>query len=416
MPKMGDSMEEGTLLRWMKREGDTVALDEMIAEVETDKASVEIPSPEAGTISKILVQEGETVAVGAVIAMIGDGASGNGAHAAPAASKPVEKPAEEKATEPEKVQAAEPTKDEPTADAVSHERVKASGLARTIAQQAGIDLAVVTGTGPGGRIVERDIRKAIAQGTTKPVATATASAPTRMPASVTPTADGIEVEVSRMRKAIAKRTTISKQTIPHFYLTMPIEMDKAMALLADMNVQTPDQKVTVNDLIVKACAVALVKLPNVNASYTPDDKLRQYSSVNIGIAVGTENGLTIPVVTNCQTKTLRQISADARTMIGKARNNQLTPQDMSGSTFSVSNLGMFGVEEFSAIINPPDSCILAIGAAMKEVVVAQDGSFEARQRMRVTLSCDHRVVDGVLGAQFLQEVKRLLEAPLNLLA
>jgi pyruvate dehydrogenase E2 component (dihydrolipoamide acetyltransferase) len=219
-----------------------------------------------------------------------------------------------------------------------------------------------------------------------------------------------------MRKAIAKRTVQSKQTIPHFYLVMPVEMDRAIALLAQMNEQAPDQKVTVNDLIVKACAVALAKFPEVNVSWTPDDKVRYYPTINIGVAVGTDNGLTIPVLNDCGSKTLRQISAEAKGLINKARASQLTPQEMSGGTFSVSNLGMFGVEEFLAIINPPESAILAVGTVAKEVAVAEDGSFEARQRMRVTLSCDHRTVDGLLGAKFLAEVKRLLEAPLNLLA
>jgi pyruvate dehydrogenase E2 component (dihydrolipoamide acetyltransferase) len=296
------------------------------------------------------------------------------------------------------------------------ERVKASPLARKMAEEQGIDLAQIKGTGGGvGRIVQRDVEAFLKQRGTAPVGLPSAPS-TPLAATAAPSLAGEDQEVGRMRKAIARRTVQSKQTVPHFYLVMPVEMDRAMALLAQMNEQAPDQKVTVNDLIVKACAVALTKFPEVNVSWTPEDKIRRYPQINIGVAVGTDNGLTIPVVNDCGSKTLRQISSEAKGLIKKARDGQLTPQEMSGGTFSVSNLGMFGVEEFLAIINPPESAILAVGTVAKEVAVAEDGSFEARQRMRVTLSCDHRTVDGLLGAKFLAEVKRLLEAPLNLLA
>lgn len=237
-----------------------------------------------------------------------------------------------------------------------------------------------------------------------------------MAVPATPALEGQDADLSRMRKAIARRTVLSKQTIPHFYLVLPIEMDRAIDLLAEMNAQNPEQKITINDLIIKACAVALAKFPEVNVSFTPDEKLRRYSTINIGFGVGTDEALYMPVIPDCGSKTLRQISAEARALVGKARAGKLTPQEMSGGTFSISNLGMFGIEEFAAIINPPESAILAVGAAMPEVVVAEDGSFVARRRMRVTLSCDHRAVDGLRGAKFLQELKRLLESPLNLLA
>jgi pyruvate dehydrogenase E2 component (dihydrolipoamide acetyltransferase) len=300
------------------------------------------------------------------------------------------------------------------------ERVKASPLARRMAQEQGIDLAQVKGSGPGGRIVERDIT-AFAKRSGAPQAAPTmpdARASARPLASTAvPSLAGEDVEITKMRKAIARRTVQSKQTIPHFYLVMPVEMDSAMRLLSDINEgSTPETKITVNDLIVKACAVALTKFPDVNVSFTPDEKIRRYPAINIGVAVGTDQGLTIPVIPDCGSKTLRQISAEAKALINKARSNQLTPQEMSGGTFTVSNLGMFGVEEFMAIINPPESGILAVGAVAMEVAVNEDGTFAARQRMRVTLSCDHRTVDGVLGAKFLQEVKRLLESPFSLVA
>ncbi len=442
MPKMGDGMEEGTLLRWMKKEGDSIAVNDEIAEIETDKANVPVPAEDAGTLTKIVVREGETVPVGAIIAYIGEadsapaakngGSASNGSSIASSTSVsstgPKKKGNGEKLNDGSGPQeAASPAR----ATGPEAERVKASPLARKMAEEQGIDLAQIKGTGGGvGRIVQRDVEAFVkqhgavgggAQAAGQPLATTaqTSAAVAATAAPVAPVAlylEGEDQEVSRMRKAIARRTVQSKQTVPHFYLVMPVEMDHAMKLLAQMNEQAPDQKVTVNDLIVKACAVALTKFPEVNVSWTPDDKVRRYSSINIGVAVGTDNGLTIPVVNDCGNKTLRQVSAEARALIGKARGGQLTPQEMSGGTFSVSNLGMFGVEEFLAIINPPESAILAVGAVTKEAAIGEDGGFVVKQRIRVTLSCDHRTVDGLLGAKFLAEVKRLLESPLNLLA
>jgi pyruvate dehydrogenase E2 component (dihydrolipoamide acetyltransferase) len=426
MPKMGDGMEEGTLLRWIKKEGDTIAVNDEIAEIETDKANVPVPAEDAGTLTKIVVQEGQTVPVGAVIAYIGEAgpvSGSNGAKSTQPTSTPSSDPVKigeaGSASQEAGTSASLPKTSEsaPTPSVGPEaERVKASPLARKMAEEQGIDLAQIKGTGGGvGRIVQRDVEAFLKQRGTAPVGLPSAPS-TPLAATAAPSLAGEDQEVGRMRKAIARRTVQSKQTVPHFYLVMPVEMDRAMALLAQMNEQAPDQKVTVNDLIVKACAVALTKFPEVNVSWTPEDKIRRYPQINIGVAVGTDNGLTIPVVNDCGSKTLRQISSEAKGLIKKARDGQLTPQEMSGGTFSVSNLGMFGVEEFLAIINPPESAILAVGTVAKEVAVAEDGSFEARQRMRVTLSCDHRTVDGLLGAKFLAEVKRLLEAPLNLLA
>jgi pyruvate dehydrogenase E2 component (dihydrolipoamide acetyltransferase) len=420
MPKMGDGMEEGTILRWIKHEGDPVAVEEPIAEIETDKANVEIPAEDSGILTRIVVGEGQTVPVGTVIAYIGEPgpSAGNGRETRPAealtATPPHPAGAPSAPTLEEEKQA--------TTRGPEIERVKASPLARKMAREMGIDLALLSGSGPGGRIVERDV-EAYAERTgitAKPPAVSELEEVPAMAkplaAPVAPSLTGQDFDISRMRKTIARRTVQSKQTIPHFYLVLPIEMDKAMNLLEEMNAENPEQKITVNDLVVKACAVALQKYPEVNVSFTPEEKIRRYTQINIGIAVGTDDGLTVPVIADCGSKTLRQISAEAKILIGKARSGTLSPLEMSGGTFSVSNLGMFGIEEFAAIINPPESAILAVGAVTPEVVVAEDGSFVVQRRMRVTLSCDHRTVDGLLGAKFLQELKRLLEHPLNLLA
>lgn len=430
MPKMGDGMTEGTVLKWLKKEGDRIELNESIAEIETDKANVEMPADEAGTLTKILVKEGETVAVGTPIAQIGDGVaaaaptapplSTNGASAEARDDAVVSDRAEPASSKEQAAPSAEPSKAQPPATGPAAERVKATPLARKTARDLGIDMALVPGTGPGGQIRQRDVLAFQDRGGKSPALPA-APERTRTPAPATataaPTLAGKDEDVSKMRKAIARRTVLSKQTIPHFYVTMAIDMDRAMDLLADINAEAGEDgdKVTVNDLIVKACALALAKFPDVNVSWTPEDKVRRYDAFNIGVAVGTNEGLTVPVIQDCGSKSLRQISMEARDLINRARGGQLTPQEMSGGTFSVSNLGMFGVEEFAAIINPPESAILAVGGVAPEVTVADDGSFEARRRMRVTLSCDHRTVDGLLGARFLQEVKRLLEHPLLIL-
>ncbi len=447
MPKMGDGMEEGTILRWMKHEGETVSVDEPIAEIETDKANVEMPAEESGTITRIVVKEGQTVPVGAVIAEInGVGDAGKGARSPASAPDRVTTgeggtpgPGEPQTTTPPPPQPAEHAA--PPAEAgPSAERVKATPLARRMAREAGIDLALIQGTGPGGQIRQRDVQAFIDRGG-KPgglpsiaselpkvtSATPAAAAATEAPSSTTPAREaprpavpsltGRDVKVSKMRAAIARRTVLSKQTVPHFYVTMAIEMDRALGLLDAMNATaTPETKITVNDLIVKAAAGALAKFPDVNASWVPDDTIRYYEMINISIAVPTDQGLTMPVITDCGRKTLRQVSQDAKRLIARARAGQITPQEMSGGTFSVSNMGMLGVESFSAIINPPESAILAVGSSLPEVVVGEEGEFVVRSRMRVTLSCDHRTVDGALGARFLGEVRRLLESPLELLA
>jgi pyruvate dehydrogenase E2 component (dihydrolipoamide acetyltransferase) len=421
MPKMGDGMEEGTINVWLKHEGDQVKAGEPIAEIETDKANVEISAYETGTLSKIVVHEGETVPVGAVIAHVGEvGQVGATATAATPAA----------VSNGNGTASAAPVVAVPAtgngASAVTTERVKASPLARRIMADLAVDAALVRGTGPGGRIVERDVKAFVEthkdrglpelpQVQPAPVVETPVSRPAT--AAPVPSLVGQDVKPSNMRKAIGRRTVLSKQTIPHFYVTMLIEMDRAMALLKELNADATEGKVTVNDLIVKSCAVALGKVPAVNATWTPEDTVRQYAEKNIGIAVGIDDGLIIPVVRDCQAKTLRQISAEAKSLIVKARNNQLKPEEYSGGTFSVSNLGMMGVDVFTAIINPPEAAILAIGGISRDpVVVGDTDQIVIRSRMKVTLSADHRLLDGVVAAKFLQEVKKALEAPFSLLS
>jgi pyruvate dehydrogenase E2 component (dihydrolipoamide acetyltransferase) len=411
MPKMGDGMESGTINRWLKHEGDTVAVGEVIAEIETDKASVEITAYDAGVLSKIVVPEGGSVPVGEIIATIGGPAAANGATAAAKPTTPAEKA-------PKHEPVAAPTGNSPVVEfsaGSESERVKASPLARKIARERGIDLARVHGTGPGGRIVERDVNEFQPSPAKPEPEKRTPTAPA--PVQTAPSGTSTVVKPSRMREAIARRVVQSKQTVPHFYVTMVVGMDRAAALLKEINSDAPDGKITVNDLIIKACAAALGKVPEVNAAWTAEGTITRYSEAHIGVAVGIDEGLIIPVVRNCETKTLRQISREARELIGRARANQLKPEEYSGGTFSISNLGMMGVDEFSAIINPPEAAILAIGGMLREPVVA-DGSdtISIRTNMKITISADHRLLDGVIAARFVQEVKKALEAPYGLLS
>jgi pyruvate dehydrogenase E2 component (dihydrolipoamide acetyltransferase) len=411
MPKMGDGMEEGKITTWLKREGDAVREGESIAEVETDKANVEIPAEESGFLTRILVAEGQTAPVGGVIAQIGnaDSATAKPAEARPAGSRdetapPIDiprMPAEDAASGPEA------------------ERMKASPLARKMAAELGIDLARVEGTGPGGRIVERDVNSfRDAHAGARPAARREIpSRAGKKPAEEAPAAAGREITPTRMRSAIARRTAESFQTAPHFYVTMAIDMDGALELLKQINADADDAKITVNDLLVKACALALGAVPQVNATWTDEGSIRLFPEAHVGIAVGIEDGVVIPVLRNCESKSLRRISVEARELIKRARGGQLKPEEFSGGTFSISNLGMMGVEEFTAIINPPEAAILAVGGIAREAVYPDESDVpDIRSRVRVTLSSDHRVLDGVTSARFLRQVKRNLERPLSLLS
>lgn len=421
MPRMGDGMVTGKILSWRKKVGDPVRAGEVIAEIETDKANVEIESSKDGVISQIVVAEGESVPVGAVIAVLDGGAP---AAAAGRAAEPA--PAQQK---PRAQRAAGQSNGATQTEAAGRERVKASPLARRMIAQNGLDAALIPATGPGGRIVERDVASYLAsQQPQQNLLRAAQAAPTQQPpealahpASVSPAAQPgggqfTQVQPSRMREAIARRTVASKQAVPHFYVTMKIAMDRALAMLQDLNADSEQGKITVNDLVVKASAIALGRVPQVNASWDESGGIRLYSACHIGIAVGVEEGLMVPVVRDCQAKSLRQISAEARMLIEKARSNRLTPDEYTGGTFSTSNLGMMGVDEFIAIINPPEAAILAIGGIAREPVAANGGELTFRSQMKVTLSADHRLLDGVIAARFLQEVKKALEAPFSLVS
>jgi pyruvate dehydrogenase E2 component (dihydrolipoamide acetyltransferase) len=397
MPKMGDAMEEGTLVRWLKQEGEPVKEGEPIAEIATDKATIEIEAPASGILRGIRVQEGATVPINTPLAYIlsegetlPDESKRDGAAPSPAVAPPIVSPP------PEASVAAAP----------AEERIKASPLARKIAQEHGIDLRLLQGTGPQGRIVERDVL-AYLERVRPPVP---APAPVVAPTTPAPARAARTEPLNRLRQITAQRTTEAKQTIPHFYLTMEIDMEEALALRAKLNSMEESFHISVNDMIVKACAVALEKHPIVNASYR-EGQLVYPDGIHIGIAVASEEGLLVAVVRHCEGKSLRRIAQEAQTLVQKAREGKLLPDEMTGNTFTVSNLGMFDIDEFSAIINPPASAILAVGAVKKVPVVLEDGSIQPRARMKVTLSCDHRVLDGATGARFLQELKRVLENP-----
>jgi pyruvate dehydrogenase E2 component (dihydrolipoamide acetyltransferase) len=409
MPKMGDAMEEGTLVRWLKQEGDAVQEGEPIAEIATDKATVEIEAPISGVLRGIRVAENAVVPVNTPLAYIlqeGESlpADGDGKASAPPDAAAAPQPA------PTAVAAAPKPAPTPTD---GEERVLASPLARKIAAEHGIDLRQVQGTGPNGRIVVRDV---LAYLETRPATVAPTPATPPMPAPAVAAAP-VEARVetlNRLRQITAQRTTEAHQTIPHFYLTMEIDMEEALALRQRLNQLDESLRVSINDLIVKACAVAIEQHPIVNASYQ-NGQLVHPNGIHIGIAVAVEQGLLVAVLKHCEGKSLRRIAQESQTLIQKAREGKLLPDEMTGNTFTVSNLGMFGIEQFTAIINPPASAILAVGATKRVPVVQEDGTVAARHRMKVTLSCDHRVLDGAVGAQFLQTLKQVLENPLWML-
>lgn len=412
MPKMGDGMEEGTLLKWLKSEGDAVKEGEPIAEIATDKATVEVEAPGDGILKGISVQEGANVPVGEPMAFVlaegeslPSGASSNGRASAsgPTASVP--------AATPSVAQPAAPTP-EIAPDVMTdgtESRIKATPLVRRLAKDHHVDLRQVTGTGPGGRIVERDLRAYLAAPQTAPVAPAAAAT-----APVVSGESRVE-PMSRLRQIIAQRTTQTMQTVPHFYLTIEVDMGEAMVLRQRLNsLDESLPKISVNDLITRASVLALQKHPIVNAA-VDGNQVVYPSGIHIGIAVAVPDGLIVPVIKHCEQLSVRKIAAASKQLIEKARDGKLMPDEMSGNTFSISNLGMFDIEEFTAIINPPASAILAVGSVRKTPVIKDDGSFEARQRMKVTMSCDHRTIDGATGALFLQDLKRYLEMPLLML-
>ena len=407
MPSLGFDMTEGLLARWLKNEGDPVVKGQAIAEIETEKATVEIEAAVSGILARIIVQAGETVPVGTLIGVIAEAGEEVTAESAPSPAPPSPAPPAPSSPAPPAPPAPPPPAPVPEAGegaAPSEARVKASPVARKMAEEAGLDLSRVKGTGPGGRVVERDVQAAIAAGS--------APAPPGIPAGPAP---GGTVPLNRMRKTIARRMTESKATAPHFYVTVEINMDDAMKMREQLNGLAPEaERISVNDLIVAAAARTLARFPALNASYR-EDNLEMHSQVNIGIVVALEDGLIPPVLRDADKKNLKRIAAESRELTERARANKLRSDDLGGGTFTVSNLGMFDVDEFIAIINPPEAAILAVGAVTRRPVAAA-GEIRIALLMKTTLSVDHRVADGAQAGRFMQEFKKLLENPVNLLA
>ena len=438
MPKLSPTMEEGQISRWLKKEGDKVAMGEPLAEIDTDKATMEMQALANGVLRKIVINEGEAAPLGQLIAIIGEPNEDiasllSEASAAPAPAPPAKQeadaaqPASPSPPPAQEAQPAPPPKPQAAAAAAGagsigngrqagaapSGRVIVSPLAARMAAESGLDLRSIQGSGPGGRIVKKDIEAALTQ--PKP-----APAPQRYPRPVEP---GQTVPVgapsayrdepaTQIRQTIAKRLVTSLGPVPHFFLTTEIEMDRAAEMRKGINALDPDLKISINDIIIKVTAAALIHHPEVNASFQ-EKFVRYYEHADIGVAVAIEDGLITPVVRAADQKSLSQIAAEVRELAERARSKKLKPEEYTGATFSISNLGMFGIDEFTAVINPPEGAILAVGAMSGKPVV-RDNEIVVRQMMRVTMSCDHRVIDGATGAKFLQTFKKILENPLYL--
>ncbi len=416
MPRLSDTMTEGVIAEWHKKVGDNVKKGDILADIETDKATMELESYKEGKLLFIGAQKGEKIAVNDLLAIIGDEKKVDIQKIVEASKNKKEASTSPPAKEPSSAMTANATTTQSAAGAPilnGDGRVKASPLAKKLAAEKGIDINQVPGSGDGGRIVKKDIDSFVpsANKEATPDQGSLRSEQDRasLPQGVTSFED---VPVSQMRKIIAKRLAESKFTAPHFYLTMSIDMDKAVESRAKLNESAP-VKISFNDIVLKAVAVALKKHPEVNSSWM-GDKIRINHHINIGVAVAVEDGLLVPVVRFADGKSLSQIAAEVKDFAQKAKNKKLQPSDWEGSTFTISNLGMFGIEEFTAIINPPDACILAIGG-ISLVPVVKDGVIKPGNVMKLTLSCDHRVVDGATGAIFMQTLKGLLEEPLRML-
>jgi len=453
MPKLSDTMEEGVLSAWLVDEGDAVSAGDVLAQVETDKATMDLEAFDDGVLLKQLIDEGEAVPIGELIAVIGEededisdilaehGGDGSAADVPePDASEEASAPAETTAA-PEEA-AAEPPSEAPSGDGQLRERepepvpagtdaegrrIKASPLARRMAEEHGIELSALDGSGPEGRIVRRDVEARVEEREAEEVEDVAAPEPAvadekafAMPSAV---GEGEEAAferegISQMRKTIARRLAQSKYTAPHFYLTVDIDAARLMEVRAELNALAEAQdraKISPNDMITKACALALQEHPYVNASYLAEEgEIRKHNQIHVGVAVAIDEGLITPVVRNADQKGLTQIAKETRDLAERARSRDLQPEEFEGATFTTSNLGMFGIEDFTAIINPPNSAILAIGE-IRETPVVEDGEVVPGKRMKITLSCDHRVVDGAVGAQFLKTVRTYLEEPMTLM-
>jgi pyruvate dehydrogenase E2 component (dihydrolipoamide acetyltransferase) len=431
MPRLSDSMEEGTVLRWLKAVGDQVAVGDELVEIETDKANMVYESDLDGTIVEVLAQEGDTLPVGDPIARVGDagevvdgGGDGAGSRDRPPSTE--EKGANgsngEKVPGPTPAAASVASPTPSPAGVGGDGRVKASPIARRIAADRGLDLAAVSGSGPGGRIVKADVEKAVAAGVSAPEAPAAPAA--AAPAGPTPgvsekpeTAKGqVEVvELTKLQQTVARRMAESKATAPHFYLQAEFDMTAAVEGRAKLKAQAKEGGVvpTFNDMVVKACALALREYPRANGAYR-DGKIELYSRINVGVAVAAQDALVVPTVFDADQKGLRRIATEARALAGRVRDGSITPPELSGGTFTVSNLGMYGISNFQAVINTPQAGILAVGEVKAKPVVTDSGEIEPRQLMGVTLACDHRILYGADGAEFLARVRQLLEEPLGL--
>jgi pyruvate dehydrogenase E2 component (dihydrolipoamide acetyltransferase) len=415
MPALSPTMSEGNLARWLKKEGDVVKAGEVLAEIETDKATMEFEATDEGTLGKILVAGGtQGVKVNAPIALLLEEGEDASALAAAIPKAAPAKPAAAPAPAAAPVTVASPPAATPAVAAAPGQRIFASPLAKRVAKDAGLDLKAIAGSGPHGRIIRSDVEKAIASG--PPPSAAAAPVAMAKPASAAVPEFGpafTEVPLSSMRKVIARRLSEAKQTVPHFYLTVDCQVDKLLALRADLNGRSDDYKLSVNDFVIRAVALALRKVPAANASFT-ETAIRLYTDVDISIAVATPNGLITPIVKHADQKGLAAISNEMKILAGKARDGKLKPEEFQGGGFSISNLGMYGVKDFAAIINPPQGCILAVGAGEQRPVV-KDGALAIATVMSCTLSVDHRVVDGAIGAEFLAAFKKLIEEPLTML-
>ncbi|CAN5787771.1 pyruvate dehydrogenase complex dihydrolipoamide acetyltransferase [soil metagenome] len=449
MPKLSDTMTEGTLVAWKKKKGEQVSTGDVIAEIETDKATMEWESPEDGTLTEIYVEEGGKVEVGQKIAFIGDKGEEAPAAAPAAEEKPAAKaeepkpesgktegkqqaetempaPAGEKAAETGPPEAEQTRLDAPQAGSEKaaaagaqkprssgdSSRVKASPLARRVAAEQGMDISQIKGTGPEGRVTESDVRAAM-----KSTEGRASARPQSAPAAPVPAEGVARINLTGMRKVIAERLVASKGPVPHFYLTIEVDAGPLMTARAELKAAGPESdtaKITVNDFILKAAVDAAVKVPKVNAAFD-EDAIIQYEDVDLAIAVALEEGLITPVVRAAQKKSLREISEAVKDLANRARNKRMKPEEFQGGTFTVSNLGGYGIDSFSAIINPPQGFILAIGRVTKRAVVDDCDQMTVGQRMSITMSCDHRVIDGALGADYLKELRRLLENPSLLL-
>jgi pyruvate dehydrogenase E2 component (dihydrolipoamide acetyltransferase) len=453
MPRLSDSMEEGTILTWLKQVGDEIAVGDELVEIETDKANMAYESDTAGTLQEILAQEGETLPIGSPIARIGEGSNGDGTPDQGQAARPAG-PVDAGDPPPPARQEGVPPTTPPTGDAEEQdsqvqapeaeqepqaedgERVKASPLAKRLARDKGLELRDLHGSGPGGRILKHDVEEAESAGGAPPVGDAVggttpeealatgrgggspaAAGPAgRAAGPSTETAKG-EVQtqdLNKLQQTIARRMAESKATAPHFYLTIEIDMGKAVAARGGFKAAAKEGEVvpSFNDMVVKACAIALRELPKANGAYR-DGRFELYSRVNVGVAVAAEEALVVPTVFDADKKGLRQIAADTRAVAAKVRDGSVTPPELSGGTFTVSNLGMFGIDEFDAVINMGQAAILAVGA-IREVPAVRGGEIVPAQLMKATLSCDHRILYGAEGAEFLARVRQLLEEPVSL--